>query len=1228
MKTGLFNSAVALGTLIAFSQVQAVSPAGADSAPSHVVSGRFVVKLKTTARADRIQQVLTSGQSFQKVSRLQTKNGLIGASEWNQWFVLTTVDTSLTTQDASAIIGTDQVEYIEPDYTIEFFSLPNDSLFDWQWYLRNTGQAFPSVLRRPGSFNDTLVFRYGAVGADINLNPVYLSPPPEHTKVVVAIVDTGVDPRHPDLQGQFWRNPDEIPGNGIDDDHNGFVDDTLGYDVSGDILSIGDLVTDNDPTDIVGHGTHIAGIVAAAANGKGIVGVAPSAVIMAVKIRPNATTSVAASGIMYAVNAGAQVINVSWGTGYRSLVVEEALRIARQNGVFVAIAAGNSGDNSRLYPAADDSAFAVAAGNADGYMTSFSTWGPTVQLVAPGQDILSLRASGTDLYAGGGEPLVHVVDSLYYLADGTSMAAPMVAGAAALIWSYRPDLNLSRLESILRQGATDLVDPLNRGDTLPGRDSISGYGYLDVSKSLDLLGRGGLAFVTPVEKSRYVDSVIVRIVPVAGYTGGWTLSWSVTQSVPVWQTLASGVVVPADSIAARVKTNLPAGNNTLRLTDDYGSSVYLNFTLVYGRELAVTQPLSHDTLNYFIPIWGSAYGEGYDSVVVSYQFESDPAIVRLTARTAEVFDTIIYSWSASGISEGNYLLRVNGFFSDGSCDSARIPFYLRSAFALGWPQILSGRSGLTPVCVDLNHDGKKEVIAATAGGIDAFSSDGRRLPGFPSLTDLDMRGIPAAHDIDGDGKEEIICTAKDGLYALRSTGTVATGWPVWFDVQAAGYGFPTVSVTSFGGVYDSVITLVDQAGLIRAYRFDGTSYFRSRYGWFTTFLGYTGGASFFNGNSVTAADLNGDGKNEVVASFYSITPGSGVAVYDGRTAQPAFGLPSAGVITGYGVYGTTLTDLNGDSLPEIISVGFDYSGVRTLWVKTRGTDDLPGWPHTFPEVAGWRGNYPTVADLDGDNVPEILVTFFEFDIGSLYVFRADGTPFINLPGRPAGELFRAAVTFSSPIVGDLTGDDKPEIVLRGGHIVPGTGNEMVYVLTSAGTPVPGWPIATPASPADVFSTPFVPAIDDLDGDGHAELLFISEPGVLYVWNFPAAYDSARTHGRILVDKDNTSVLRHGKIPTGVDDNGNTLPWSTALEQNYPNPFNPTTTIRFSLPRREDIELSIYNILGQRVSVLFGGTLAPGPHAYEFNGAGMASGTYFYKLVTRSETLTRKMMLVK
>ncbi len=1193
---------------------------------SRPIPGRFAVKFKSGARIENVNQSLALGGSVERLSLLETRSDLRLAEEFTRWRCVSLSDTGVTADSVRKILGADNIEIVEPEYTIEFFEIPTDSLFSYQWYLRNAGQEFPSVLRRAGDFNDSLVMTSGIPDADVNLESVYQSPPAEHTAVVIAIVDTGVDPDHPDLQGQFWRNPDETAGNNIDDDHNGFVDDTLGYDVSGDILSINNPIPDNDPRDSVGHGTHIAGIIAAASNQFGIAGIAPHAKIMAVKIRPNATTSVAAAGIVYAVNAGAKVINISWGTGYRSLLVEDALRIARRNGVFVAIAAGNSGSNDRLYPAAGDSAFSVGAGNANGQMATFSTFNPQVQLVAPGQDILSLRATGTDLYAGANEPQVHVVDSQYYLADGTSMAAPMVAGAAALILAVRPDLDLERLEDLLRFGADDLLDPRSTGANLPGKDTISGYGYLNIGNSLGLVSGGGLEIVLPLEKERVLDSVEVRIAPVGLYEGKWELSWGHGVSPTIWTSVADGQAVPPDSLAIVLRSgDLPSGPVTLRLADSIGNMTYRRFTFVSGKTVDVTSPRAGDTVTYFVPITGSFFGEDFDSTVVAYQDGGPP--VRLGLSTAECFDTTLLIWSASGIPTGDYTLKVSGYFSSGVIERT-IPVVVKAAFAAGWPQTLAGRSGLSPICADLDHNGAKEIVVATSTGVEAFRFDGTRLPGFPALNFLDARCIPAIYDIDRDNKEEIVVAAIDGLHAVRLNGSEPTGWPIRLELTSSGYGYPTPTITSFGYGSDTVVTIIDNHGLIRAYRKNGNPFLFSLGGRYNSFSTGSAGASFFNGNSVTAADLNGDTKTEVIATYSALVPGSGINIFDGRTAQPAFGLPSASAVYGYGTYGTVLADLNGDRLPEIICVGHGTDGVRTVWVKTRGVDDLPGWPRSFPEIPGWRGNYPMAADLDRDGVPEILVTFFEFDIGVLYVFRADGTPFIDRPGVPPGEIFRAATTLSSPTVADLVGDEHPEIALRGGHILPGAGTEMIYVLSYEGIPVPGWPIATPASPIDVFSTPFAPMVDDLDGDGKAEMALISEPGVLYVWDFTSPFDSTQTFGKILLDKRNGGVLPAIKIPTDVGDDELPLPDKVSLSQNYPNPFNPKTTIQFELPSRQVVRLDVYNLLGQKVRQLVNGNLAAGKYTATFDGTDLASGAYFYRLQTGERVETKKMLLLK
>ena len=204
----------------------------------------------------------------------------------------------------------DAVEYAHPDYQVELYDAPDDPLYPHQWALNNTGQGYYHVERIDGDNNDTLAIVYGTPDADIDAGEVYDSPPDATNIVVVAIVDTGVDWDHPDLAGMMWNNPGEIPDNGLDDDHNGYVDDVVGWDFAAFENPFAE--EDNDPTDTYGHGTHCAGIVAATINNAtGVAGVVPAAKIMGLKCNPAMTISVLIKGIIYASDNGADVINMS-----------------------------------------------------------------------------------------------------------------------------------------------------------------------------------------------------------------------------------------------------------------------------------------------------------------------------------------------------------------------------------------------------------------------------------------------------------------------------------------------------------------------------------------------------------------------------------------------------------------------------------------------------------------------------------------------------------------------------------------------------------------------------------------------------------------------------------------------------------------------------------------------------------------------------------------------------
>lgn len=262
---------------------------------------------------------------------------------------------------------------------------------------------------------------------------------------VVAVIDTGVDLEHEDLRENIWINEDEIPGNGIDDDKNGYIDDYRGWDfvkkAGFSCISSEDCSKeDNNPSDINGHGTHVAGIIAAVRNnGKGIAGIAPKAKIMALRAGYSSgfsaflKTADILDAITYAINNEADVINMSF-AGYSLSVLEDILDLADSLGVVNIAAAGNNASTTRIYPAAIDSVVSVGA-TADGDSKAyFSNAGDWVDIVAPGAWILST-----------------IPGNNYGNKSGTSMAAPIVAGVAALIKAKNKvrEISASEVKDIL-----------------------------------------------------------------------------------------------------------------------------------------------------------------------------------------------------------------------------------------------------------------------------------------------------------------------------------------------------------------------------------------------------------------------------------------------------------------------------------------------------------------------------------------------------------------------------------------------------------------------------------------------------------------------------------------------------------------------------------------------------------------------------------------------------------
>ncbi len=280
--------------------------------------------------------------------------------------------------------------------------------------------------------------------------------------VVVAVTDTGVDCGHPDMAANCWTNPREIPGNGIDDDSNGYVDDTRGWDF---------INNDNNTADDDSHGTHVAGTIAAVGNNSlDVIGGAFGSKIMPVKVLGadgSGPWSSVANGTSYACNNGADVINASLGAYGFVQAMADAVAVCRSLGVIYVAAAGNdNSDCATRYPCNYSGVQCVASLNDTDIKSGFSNWGNCVDVAAYGRDIISLQAGGLG------------ISGTVRQMSGTSMATPQVAALSALILSRNPAFSDDQVAQIIRTTADDLY--------AVGFDTSTGYGRINAWRAVQV----------------------------------------------------------------------------------------------------------------------------------------------------------------------------------------------------------------------------------------------------------------------------------------------------------------------------------------------------------------------------------------------------------------------------------------------------------------------------------------------------------------------------------------------------------------------------------------------------------------------------------------------------------------------------------------------------------------------------------------------------------------------
>ncbi|MFH1572277.1 MAG: S8 family serine peptidase, partial [Gemmatimonadota bacterium] len=885
---------------------------------------------------------------------------------WSRLRLPPDADLAAATADLAA---RPEVAAAQPNYLRAFAYTPNDPLYPEQWNLARLdwGRARPA----------------------------------DAATVVVGVVDSGVDLDHPDLRDSIWRNLPELAGvAGVDDDGNGYVDDAVGWDFADapELPGTGDYRNrDADPSDESGHGTHVAGIIAAGVgNGVGVAGVAPRVRLMALRAGFNtagggylADDDVAAA-VVYGVENGAQILNLSFGDPNPAPVLREVLGYARAAGVVVVAAAGNTGAEGVLYPARFPEAVAVVATGPSDEPLSFSSWGWEVDVAAPGLAITSLAL-------GGG----------YTESSGTSMAAAHVSGLAALILARQPSLSPLQVRGALVGSARDAGPE--------GWDPWTGHGVATVAEAREQPLAAMLTAPEPGEAVSRGDSVTVEL---AGPDGApYALTWSPASPL-AWRDLASGQVAPGAGPTTAVRVALPQteGEIVLEARVGEGEAASRSFvTLWLSAAVPAVTGLS----------WARVLEGGAWAHLVEWQTDRDAGgLLHVTGSGADLTLPVPGGrrdhWQVlpPDLPPGQYAAVVDPAGTGQGQQTVQIQVGPRGLAPLPARRVGELPDGyLMPALSDFDGDGQPEVVAMDESGAGYGPTGFWQLDPAGQIRQVHQSSftfIPWSWgDLDGDGRLDLMAVDAERVRLLEA--------------PAPGQ-FPTVSAWEQRDVWGGEVADLDGDGHLEAHLRSSRS---------ATVLVYENrGNDAFAEVAVMANPTAGDndlGERFVVGDF----DGDGAGELLGGDADgDLFLYESVGddayrwVWSGPGPGGDARlvgggADLDGDGEMELVAGGyaadnFDLSHARWVvgvyGVSPRGQLALE-WQ---VRVLGGRPsrNGIAVGDLDGDGRPEFIAALPPY----LYVFRATG------PDQYEPVWWSPAQSPRRPAVGDVDGDGRVDLI--------------------------------------------------------------------------------------------------------------------------------------------------------------------------------------------------------
>ena len=885
------------------------------------------------------------------------------------------------------------VEWAQANYLRRHAEVAGDSLRDQQWGLH-------AINWRPGV---------------------------EAEPVVVAVIDSGVDYTHPDLAGQIWHNLSELKGvSGVDDDGNGYVDDVVGWDFTDapGLPGMGDyLQRDADPTDESGHGTHVAGIIAAAVDNEiGISGVASNARVMALRAGFNLPSGGyledddLAAAILYAVDNGARVINMSWGDPRGAPVLRDVIRYAEIAGVVLVAAAGNEGEDAVFYPARFSQTIAVGASTPKGQVLAFSNYGPSIELVAPGQAVLSLFPGGT-----------------YGPRSGTSMAAPHVAGLAALLLGYKPAWTAERVRAALRFSSRDLL--------VGGWDPYSGMG-LAQSAVLRLSDPPHARVFYPEQDCVHeVDRVMIRM----GFEGidEWVISWGRGLDPSTWHVVAQGSASDSTEIERTWDTEgLVDGTYQVRLRARSGKRWFDDRVRLFLQRDA-DEVLGLRSLR--------ELRAGRWRQVVEWEtlrerpgylvLERDGTIIHEERLAPALKQRVVLP---DGLPAAIYAVQVYPEFERGEGNGYRLEgIDLHSTSVKRWPVQQASvlpKGYLLPDAVDVNGDGVAELVQMSYGRqsnyntVDFYQQKGDTLSRiFTSLQPY----IPwSLQDGDGDGLPEML-----GVDAQRVR---------LFEAPTEG-SFPRALAWEQRDVWGGEVADLDNDGIVDFFlRSSRGSYFQvfsaggdDSYGEQAIITPPSEGTNEL-GQRQIIGDLDGDGRGELIGG-----DGDGDLFVFEAIAQDAY--RSTWTLEGEGDTRTVGggADLDGDGQREFVVARFyddPYDLDARRWkievYSSFGNDKyaLEWYVNVAGTTAGGSGIH--TGDINGDGRVEWALVAPP----DLYVFS-------SIEPDQYEPIWRAqAAATQRPFIGDLNGDGRDELAFNG----EGQGGIYRYVAESAALYAPAY----------------------------------------------------------------------------------------------------------------------------------------------------------------------------